>query len=140
MPHPMVQDPVRSQLDARPAHGACRVHDSSSASDGEAHPRGIRLALERVVLGVLTTLVSVNMWTGGPLLALWVGSRVQTAVGQLSMTAVGVTIVMLIIVTFILYKVLALLSARYNAVIGRVMPRQQAAWLKPVSGERRSIE
>jgi hypothetical protein len=136
----MVQDPVRRQLDAHTAHGAGRVHDGSSASGGEAHPRGVRQALERVVLGVLTTLVSVNMWTGGPLLALWVGSRVQTAVGQLSMTAVGVTIVMLIIVTFSLYKVLAWLNARYNAVIGRVMPRQQAAWLKPMSGERRSIQ
>ena len=110
---------------------------------GAAHDRpsgGLKVALERVVLGVLTTLVSVNIWTGGPLLALWVGSRIQSAVGQLSMAAVGATIVMLIVVTFVLYKLLAWLNTRYNAVIGRVVPRQQAAWLKPMSGERRSIE
>jgi hypothetical protein len=106
----------------------------------EDHPRGLRQSLERVVLGVLTTLVSVNLWTGGPLLALWIGSRIQTAVGQLSMAAVGATIVILAVVTFVLYKLLAWLNTRYNAVIGRVTPRQQAPWLKPMSGERRSIE
>jgi hypothetical protein len=119
MSQPMVQD---------------RVHRQGSPESA------FRQGLERVILGVLTTLVSVNMWTGGPLLALWVGSRVQTAVGQLSMTAVGATIVMLILITLILYKALAWLNTRYNAVIGRTMPRQQAAWLKPMSGERRSIE
>jgi len=42
----------------------------------------VRSTATRVLLGVLTTLVSVNLWTGGPLLALWVGSRVQAAVGM----------------------------------------------------------
>ena len=66
----------------------------------------------RIVLGTLTTLVSVNLWTGGPLLALWVGSRIQAAVGQLSMAAVGATVGILILETFLLYKVLAFLNAR----------------------------
>lgn len=100
----------------------------------------IRSRLERIFLGALTTLVSVNLWTGGPLLALWVGSRIQAAVGQLSMAAVGATIAVLIVETFLLYRVLALLSARYNTVIGRTMRRQQAPWLKPMSGERRALE
>jgi hypothetical protein len=94
----------------------------------------------RVVLGALTTLVSVNLWTGGPLLALWVGSRIQTAVGQLSMAAVGATVGVLILETFLLYRVLAWLTARYNAMLGRTMPRQQAPWMKPMSGERRALE
>src|SRR5438270_12112359 len=94
----------------------------------------------RIALGALTTLVSVNLWTGGPLFALWVGSRIQAAVGTLSMAAVGATIGVLIVVTFLLYRALALMNARYNTVTGRVVPRQQAAWLKPASGERRSLE
>ncbi len=94
----------------------------------------------RIVLGTLTTLVSVNLWTGGPLLALWVGSRIQAAVGQLSMAAVGATVGILILETFLLYKVLAFLNARYNKAIGRTVRRQQAPWLKPISGERRSLE
>lgn len=94
----------------------------------------------RVVLGALTILVSVNLWTGGPLLALWVGSRIQVAVGQLSMAAVGATVGILVLESFLLYKALAFLNARYNEAIGRTVRRKQAAWLKPISGERRSLE
>ena len=81
-----------------------------------------------------------NLWTGGPLLALWVGSRIQTAVGQLSMAAVGATVGVLILETFLLYRILAWLTVRYNAVLGRTMPRRQAPWMKPMSGERRALE
>jgi hypothetical protein len=143
MAQPMVQDQVRAGARPRRATSARpepRVQAGPNASADQAHPRGLRRALERVILGVLTTLVSVNIWTGGPVFALWVGSRIQAGIGHLSETAVGATIVILALVSFVLYKVLARLNARYNAVIGRVMPRQQAPWLKPMSGERRSIE
>jgi hypothetical protein len=92
------------------------------------------------VLGILSALVSINLWTGGPLLALWVGSRVQASIGTLSMAAVGATIGVLIAVTYLLYKILAWLNVRYYAAIGRPLPRQQAAWLKPMSGERRAVQ
>jgi hypothetical protein len=117
-----------------------RVRDRVAPETDEEPPQGPRAALTRVVLGTLTMLVSVNLWTGGPLLALWVGSRVQAAVGQLSMGAVGATIGALILETYVLYRLLAFLTARYNAAIGRKMRRQQAPWLKPMSGERRAIE
>lgn len=103
-------------------------------------PHGFSSIAKRTVLGALTTIVSVNLWTGGPLFALWVGSRIQAAAGQLSMAAVGATVAVLIAETFILYKALAFLTIRYNAAIGRKLRRQQAPWLKPMSGERRSIE
>jgi len=96
--------------------------------------------LYRIVLGILSTLVSINLWTGGPLLALWVGSRVQASIGTLSMGAVGATIGVLIVVTYVLYRLLAWLNVRYYAAIGRRLPRQQAAWLKPMSGERRALQ
>lgn len=96
--------------------------------------------MRRILLGILTTLVSVNLWTGGPLLSLWVGSRVQGAVGQPTMTAVLVTLAVLVVVTYLLYRALAYLTAGYNDAIGRVMRRRQQAWLKPISGERRSLE
>jgi hypothetical protein len=101
--------------------------------------RGSR-ALTRIGLGILTTLVSVNLWTGGPLLALWVGSRVQAAVGQLSMGAVAATVGVLIAETIVLYKMLSYLSMRYDEAIGRETPRRQLPWLKPMSGERRVEE
>jgi uncharacterized membrane protein len=77
--------------------------------------------------------------TGGPLLALWVGSRIQTAVGALSMGAVGATLAVLIVETFLLYKALTYLNAAYSEAIGRTLPRRQMPWNKPMSGERRSV-
>lgn len=115
------------------------VQDRAARAPSE-RPHRARSAATRVLLGVLTTLVSVNLWTGGPLLALWVGSRIQTAVGQLSMAAVGATVGVLIVETFLLYRMLAWLTVRYNAVLGRTMPRRQAPWMKPMSGERRALE
>jgi hypothetical protein len=116
----------------------------SIAHDGiegaSAKPHGFGSIVKRTLLGALTTLVSVNLWTGGPLFALWVGSRIQSAVGHLSMAAVGATVAVLIVETLALYKVLAFLTARYNDAIGRKVRRQQAPWLKPMSGERRSLE
>src|SRR5712671_990963 len=116
-------------------------HDRPGEAAGEDRPpHRVRSVVYRIVLGVLTTLVSINLWTGGPLFALWVGSRVQASIGTLSMAAVGATIAVLIVVTYVLYKILAWLNVRYYAAIGRKLPREQAAWLKPMSGERRSVQ
>lgn len=119
---------------------ARRHAESSAEPQQDQPPRGVKSALTRVVLGILTTLVSINIWTGGPLVALWVGSKVQQSIGSLSMAAVGATIGVLIVVTYVLYKILAWLHVRYNAALGRTMPRHQAAWLKPMSGERRALQ
>ena len=116
-----------------------RDPEAEQAAQAERR-RGLRSALHRIWLGALSTLVSVNLWTGGPIFALWVGSRVQASIGTLSMAAVGATVGVLIVVTFVLYKALAWLNTRYNEAIGRKMPRQQAPWMKPMSGERRAHE
>ena len=102
-------------------------------------PRGARAVAKRVLLGALTALVSVNLWTGGPLLALWVGSRIQASVGQPSMAAIGATVGILLVESFVLYKLLAYLNAAYYRAIGRPIRRRQAPWLKATSGERGSL-
>jgi hypothetical protein len=119
---------------------ARRSQASNRDQDQDQLPRGARSMLYRIVLGILSSLVSINLWTGGPLFALWVGSRVQASIGTLSMSAVGATIGVLIVVTYVLYRLLAWLNVRYYAAIGRKLPRQQAAWLKPMSGERRALQ
>lgn len=108
-------------------------------ADADESKPGLGNLLYRTVLAAATTLVSLNLWTGGPLFALWVGSRVQSAVGTLSMGAIGATLGVLIVETFLLYRLLAWLSVRYDAAIGRKVRRQQAPWLKPMSGERRTL-
>jgi hypothetical protein len=111
-----------------------------STEGAEQRPRGFRVILRRVVLASLSTLVSVNLWTGGPLFSLWVGSRIQAAVGHLSMAAVVATVAVLILISFALYQLLAIISAHYDEAVGRRVRRRQAPWLKPISGERRSLE
>ena len=107
---------------------------------GEGHRHtGLRGGIERTTLAALTTIVSINLWTGGPLFALWVGSRIQSAAGQLSMGAVVATVGVLIVVSLILYRMLAGLNGRYDRAIGRTARRQQTAWLRPMSGERHSL-
>jgi hypothetical protein len=91
-----------------------------------------------MVLGGLTALVGVSLVTAGPLFALWVGARFQTEVG-LSMTTVGVTAGVLIVITFVLYKAFTRLSAAYDDAVRRTGPRGQLPWLAPVGVERRAI-
>ena len=115
--------------------------ESQSADAGNPErPKGRRNLAWRMLLATATTLVSVNLWTGGPVLALWVGSRIQAAVGSLSMAAVGATVGVLIVESLLLYQLMAWLSVRYDEAIGRQVKRRQSAWLKPMSGERRTLQ
>lgn len=102
-------------------------------------PHGPRLLATRVLLGALTALVSINLWTGGPLLALWVGSRIQASVGQPSMAAIGATVGILLVESFVLYKLLTYLNVAYYRAIGRPLRRRQTPWLKATTGERGSL-
>ncbi len=114
--------------------------ETRTTSAREDRPRGVRAAAKRVTLGALAMLITVNLVTGGPVLALWIGSRIQAAVGQLSMAAVAATIGVLVVETFLLYKALTYVNGAYNQAIGRSIPRQQLPWMKPITGERRSFQ
>jgi hypothetical protein len=92
--------------------------------------------LKRLGLAALTAFLAVNIWTGGPLLALWVGSRVQSD-GPPSMTAVLVTVAVLAAISFLLYQALVAVSAAYEAETGATPTvRQHAPWLRSMRGER----
>jgi hypothetical protein len=62
--------------------------------------------------------VATNIWTGGPLLALWIGSRVQGA-GPPNMAAVAVAAVSLGAVSYVLVRLLARLDDAYGRRTGR---------------------
>lgn len=74
-------------------------------------------------------------WTGGPLLALWVGSRAQTST-QPSMAAVALVVLTLAIVTFALLRLLNALTQRHDRLVGRHRGRNHTPWLRSLSGER----
>jgi hypothetical protein len=95
------------------------------------------LSIKRVALVIASALVSINMWTGAPLLAVWVGSKVQGSLNNLSMTAVFSVIGVLAICVFVLGAVLTWLNARYDQLTGRPpAARQTSPWLRSMRDER----
>ena len=99
--------------------------------------------LKRTGLAVGTALVSINAWTGAPLLAVWVGSRFEGWVGGsgtgggTSMRAVFVVIVALALLEVALVVALTRLSAAYDELTGRPhAARRTSPWLRSMRGER----
>lgn len=101
------------------------------------HPLdGPRLRLKRVALVCLMAIATVNLWTGSPLLALWIGSRVQGP-GPPSMLAVAVAAVALGLFSYALVRVLARIDAAYARVSGRpTSVNRHVPWLRSMRGER----
>jgi len=82
------------------------------------------------------TLITVNIWTGGPLLALWIGSRVQGS-GQPTMGPIIVTTLALGAISYGLVRLLAVVDVRYGRAMGRTTSvRRHVPWLRSMRGER----
>jgi hypothetical protein len=93
--------------------------------------------VQRLALVIGSALVSVNIWTGAPLLAVWVGSQIQRAQDRLSMTALFAVVVTLAATVFLLAWVLAWINGRYDQVAGRSQEaRYTSPWLRSMRGER----
>jgi hypothetical protein len=93
-------------------------------------------AVKRLALAAAMAVVTVNVWTGAPLVALWVGSRVQSH-SQASMTGIAVVAIVLAILCFLLLRLLRALGAQYDSLVG-VSPtvRRHVTWLRSMRGER----
>lgn len=87
------------------------------------------MTLKRAALAGATAFVAINIWTGAPLLALWVGSRIVGA-GALSMAAVFVVVAVLAVLVFALALALAWLNATYDHLTGRPGGRRRLTWLR----------
>ena len=98
----------------------------------------MKVRLRRVGLVAAMGLVSLNIWTGAPLFAVWVGSKTQHDSNQPKMGSVAVVVIVLAALCFALVRLLALLSSRYDAVVGRAprRRREQSPWLRSLRGER----
>ena len=92
--------------------------------------------VKRILLVCLMSITTINVWTGSPLLALWVGSRVQGS-GSPSMGAFAVVGLTLGAVSLALVRLLARLEGVYDRVTGRErMVRRHVPWLRSMRGER----
>jgi hypothetical protein len=108
------------------------------AEPAHSPPRTLPARLKRAAVLAAMAVVAVNIWTGSPLLALWVGSRIQGTSG-LSMGAVFVVIALMGATSFALVKLLGALGERHDRLLG--LPpakRRQQPWMRSLSGERAS--
>jgi hypothetical protein len=92
---------------------------------------------KRFGLAALMAFIALNIWTGAPLLALWIGSRVQGSESQASMTAVFVVVACLAGFSIGLYQALKYLMHAYQEATGTLPTvRSHAPWMRSLSGER----
>ncbi len=95
-----------------------------------------RSRVKRLALALSIALASVNIWTGGPALALWVGSRAQGS-GPATMLSVFVVIVVLAAVSLGLVRLIAALERAYDKCAGTgPTVRAHTPWLRSMRGER----
>jgi len=85
---------------------------------------------KRVALLALMALAAVNLFTGAPVAAIWVGSRVQGDSAGLSMSAVSVVVLVLALLCWALVWALSALGAAHDALAGRAAGRRQAPWMR----------
>jgi hypothetical protein len=95
------------------------------------------MALKKIGLVTASAICSINLWTGAPLFAIWVGSKVQGNLNNLSMTAVFSVIAILAITVFALGFLLTWLNNKYDELTGRpAVARQTSPWLRSMRDER----
>ena len=103
-------------------------------------PRGAKLQLKRAGLISLMTVLTMNVWTGSPLMALWVGSRVSTA-GAPTMAAFGVVFATMLGISLVLVQLLSRLGSVYDRVTGRKpTTRRHTPWLRSMRDERPHVQ
>ncbi len=100
----------------------------------EQHPTVDHLLAKRLTLAAATAFVTVNIWTGAPVLALWVGSQ---AVEQraLSMTGIVVVVVVLAVLVFLMAALLGWLNNTYDELVGRPTIERRSPWLRSMRAE-----
>jgi hypothetical protein len=93
--------------------------------------------VKRFGLAALMAFLALNVWTGSPLLALWIGSRIQGDSTQPSMGAAAAVIGCLILFSVGLYQALKRVSYAYQEATGTLPTvRSHAPWLRSMRGER----
>ena len=93
------------------------------------------MLLKRIGLAGAAAFVTVNIWTGAPLLALWVGSQAAGPSG-LSMTAVFVVVAVLAALVVALVWLLTRINERYDRITGREQERRVSPWMRSMRSER----
>ena len=99
--------------------------------------------IKRVALATLMAVVGMNVWIGGPLLALWIGARLQTASGgslTIRPATALVIFVSLVAITFALTRLLKIVATAYDRAVG-VGPakRRHDSWIADDGNARKTL-
>lgn len=89
---------------------------------------------KRIVLAAATAFVSINIWTGVPLLALWVSAQFvgETA---LSMKAAAMVLLVLALMVFAMALLLTWLNNTYEELTRRSHGERRSPWLRGKGSE-----
>lgn len=117
-----------------------RTSSSIASNIGRRDRAAVRFfGVRRTLILIATTLIAVNFWTGAPLAALWIGSRILGG-GALTMTAVFVVVVSLAVLLGVMALILTWLNARYDELIGRPTgERRTLPWLRSMRAEEADL-
>jgi hypothetical protein len=81
-------------------------------------------------------LATLNIWTGSPVLALWVGSKLQGNDSDLKMSSVAAVVLVLAVMVLLLARAIAWLDGRYADAVGRPpKARQVRPWMRSLAGK-----
>ena len=106
------------------------VEDPAAADAG-----GVRsLTLKRIALAAATAFAAINIWTGCPLLALWVAAEVSGE-HRITMAALGVFVIAIALFEGVMIIALAWLNDVYDELIGRRRVERRSPWLRAMSEE-----
>jgi hypothetical protein len=108
-------------MKARPSDG----RDIPLDRAGESGPLREAGIIKRLALAAATAFVAVNIWTGCPIFALWVGAQV------VSERRVTVSV-------FASAVALSWLNATYDAMTGRQHVERRPAWMRSMNAETES--
>jgi hypothetical protein len=125
--NPILGTTDRRVRDALPAVGQAAARRAESARAEKA---------KRLAIVAACAFLSINIWTGAPLLALWVGSQFSDQ-HVLDMAAVVVVVVVLAGTVVVMAVALTWLSNIYDELIGRPPGERRATWLRSARAEER---
>jgi hypothetical protein len=101
----------------------------------------VKRRAEKVALQAGMALAAINIWTGAPLLAVWVGSRVARSATSVTMGPVVLVVVVLFATCLGLIYALSWTSTRLDALTGKPQTvKRHVPWLRSVRGERVAYE
>jgi hypothetical protein len=101
-----------------------------------AHSGPVDRAKRAGLLAAMTA-TGLNVWTGSPLAALWIGSRVQGSAQSPTMAPVFIVAICMGAFSYGLLRVLRRLGSAYDRLIGRQPTiRAHVPWLRSLRGER----